>query len=57
MPSSAPSAAPPHAVGLIENLRFHLVTKPQWRGTQSLAEGWLDEVLADLRKVASTLGS
>ena len=40
-----------HAVGLIENLRFHLVTKPLWRGTESLAEGCLEEVLDGLGKL------
>jgi len=31
---------------LIGNLRFHLVEKPQYRGLESLAEGWADRALA-----------
>ena len=37
---------------LIASLQFHLVTKPTWRGAESMAEGWLDQTLADLRELA-----
>jgi Ser/Thr protein kinase RdoA (MazF antagonist) len=33
---------------LISSLRFHLVDKPQYRGLESLAEGWADRELARL---------
>lgn len=37
------------------NLHFHLVSKPLLRGTESVGEGWADEILAELRAVADTL--
>jgi Ser/Thr protein kinase RdoA (MazF antagonist) len=37
------------------NLHFHLVTKPALRGTESIAEGWADEILAALRTAADTV--
>ncbi|MGY0233634.1 hypothetical protein [Longispora urticae] len=43
------------AVEVLAGLRFHLVTKPRWRGTESLGEGWLDQTLADLRDLAAAL--
>jgi Ser/Thr protein kinase RdoA (MazF antagonist) len=42
-------------VGRIFNLRFHLVDKPQYRGTESRAEGWADQELNGLRQAAATL--
>jgi Ser/Thr protein kinase RdoA (MazF antagonist) len=33
----------------IRNLRFHLVDKPAWRGTESVDEGWAARDLAALR--------
>jgi Ser/Thr protein kinase RdoA (MazF antagonist) len=44
------------AVGLIANLQFHLITKPSWRGEESKTEGWLDQVLDDLRALDQKLG-
>ena len=41
--------------GLIENLAFHLIDKPTYRGTESLAEGWVDEGLSDLRELGASL--
>lgn len=50
------AAVPWFAVaGLIENLAFHLVDKPEYRGTESLVEGWVDEGLADLRELGTSL--
>jgi Ser/Thr protein kinase RdoA (MazF antagonist) len=37
------------------NLHFHLVAKPALRGTESIGEGWADEILAGLRTAADTL--
>ena len=39
----------------VRNLAFHLTDKTSWRGTESLAEGWVDDVLADLRAAADQL--
>ena len=36
-------------VALVDNLRFHLVDKPQVFGTESRAEGWVERELASLR--------
>jgi Ser/Thr protein kinase RdoA (MazF antagonist) len=36
----------------VHNLRFHLVDKPAWRGTESVGEGWADRDLAALRAAA-----
>jgi Ser/Thr protein kinase RdoA (MazF antagonist) len=41
--------------GLIENLAFHLIDKPAYRGTESLAEGWVDEGLTELREFGASL--
>jgi Ser/Thr protein kinase RdoA (MazF antagonist) len=38
---------------LIGNLRFHLVEKPQYRGLESLAEGWADRALARLGELSA----
>ncbi len=43
-------------VGRIHNLRFHLVDKPAWRGTESMGEGYLDRELDALRDAARDLG-
>ncbi|WP_018349915.1 phosphotransferase enzyme family protein [Longispora albida] len=40
------------AIEVIAGLRFHLITKPAWRGAESQAEGWLDQALGDLRALA-----
>ncbi|HEY2793512.1 MAG TPA: phosphotransferase, partial [Micromonosporaceae bacterium] len=37
-------------IDTIESIRFHAVTKPQWRGAESQSEGWLEEALGDLRE-------
>ncbi len=42
-------------VGRIHNLRFHLVDKPAWRGTESWGEGYLDRELDALRDAARDL--
>ncbi|RZU19790.1 Ser/Thr protein kinase RdoA (MazF antagonist) [Kribbella rubisoli] len=42
-------------VGSIFNLRFHLVDKPQFRGTESRAEGWAAAELDGLRAAAAVL--
>ena len=39
----------------IKNLAFHLTDKAGWRGTESLAEGWVESGLADLRAAADQL--
>jgi Ser/Thr protein kinase RdoA (MazF antagonist) len=39
----------------IENLAFHLIDKPTYRGTESLAEGWVDAGLASLRALGASL--
>ncbi|WP_020574684.1 phosphotransferase enzyme family protein [Actinopolymorpha alba] len=39
----------------IGNLRFHLVDKPAWRGTESLSEGWAEQILTDFRSSARDL--
>ena len=41
--------------GLIENLAFHLIDKPAYRGTESLAEGWVEDGLTELREFAASL--
>lgn len=43
------------AVRCIGHLNFHLVTKPLWRGLESVGEGWADAALADLRRFHATL--
>jgi len=40
---------------LIGNLRFHLVEKPQYRGLESLAEGWADRALARVGELSAQL--
>ncbi len=40
---------------LIGNLRFHLVEKPQYRGLESLAEGWADRALARVGELSARL--
>lgn len=40
---------------LIENLRFHLVEKPRYRGLESLAEGWADHALALVGELSARL--
>jgi Ser/Thr protein kinase RdoA (MazF antagonist) len=42
-------------VGSIFNLRFHLVDKPRFRGTESRAEGWAAAELERLRAAAEVL--
>lgn len=42
-------------VGNIANLKFHLVDKPMFAGTESLAEGWAKSILTDMRAAASDL--
>lgn len=42
-------------VGSIENLAFHLTEKTAWRGSETLAEGWVEDGLADLRASAAQL--
>jgi Ser/Thr protein kinase RdoA (MazF antagonist) len=44
-------------VECIRHLAFHLTDKPEWRGTESLGEGWVDKGLADLRGAAQRLVS
>jgi Ser/Thr protein kinase RdoA (MazF antagonist) len=39
-------------IDLLASLRFHLITKPAWRGAESTTEGWLDETLTDLQDLA-----
>ena len=43
--------------GLIENLAFHLIDKPAYRGTESLAEGWVDDGLTALREFGMSLSA
>lgn len=40
---------------LIANLCFHLVEKPQYRGLESLAEGWVDRDLARIDQLHAQL--
>jgi hypothetical protein len=40
---------------LIGNLRFHLVEKPQYRGLESVSEGWADRELARLGELSTRL--
>lgn len=42
-------------VGNISNLKFHLVDKPMFAGTESVAEGWAERILIDLRAAAKDL--
>lgn len=42
-------------IGVLENLRFHAVVKPQWYGAESTTEGWLDTAKIDLRTLAETI--
>ena len=42
-------------VGLIANLRFHLVDKVRLRGTESRRDGWVDRELTALRSLAASL--
>jgi Ser/Thr protein kinase RdoA (MazF antagonist) len=55
--SAEDQAAIPYlqVVGSIFNLRFHLVDKPQFRGTESRAEGWAAAELDGLRAAAAVL--
>jgi hypothetical protein len=39
----------------ISNLRFHLVDKPMFAGTESVAEGWAERILTGLRAAAKDL--
>jgi len=57
--SAADLAALPwlRVVESIENLAFHLTDKAIWRGTESIAEGWVEQGLAELRSSADRLGS
>lgn len=41
--------------GNIAHLKFHLVDKPVFAGTESLAEGWAERILIDLRAAARDL--
>ena len=54
---SADLAALPwcQALARIEHLHFHLATKPRLCGTDSLRDGWADDALADLRRMAGRL--
>jgi Ser/Thr protein kinase RdoA (MazF antagonist) len=40
---------------LISNLRFHMVDKPQYRGLESLTEGWVDRELARIDELHTQL--
>jgi hypothetical protein len=42
-------------VGNISTLKFHLVDKPMFAGTESVAEGWAERILIDLRAAAKDL--
>jgi Ser/Thr protein kinase RdoA (MazF antagonist) len=42
-------------VGNIYNLKFHLVDKPMFAGTESLAEGWAERILIDMSAAAKEL--
>jgi Ser/Thr protein kinase RdoA (MazF antagonist) len=42
-------------IELIWNLRFHLVDRPAFHGTESIGDGWVDRELASLRQAARTL--
>lgn len=42
-------------IGQIGNLRFHLCDKAAWRGTESIGEGWVDDLLQSLREKAAEL--
>jgi hypothetical protein len=42
-------------VGNIYNLKFHLVDKPMFTGTESLTEGWAERILIDMRAAAKEL--
>jgi Ser/Thr protein kinase RdoA (MazF antagonist) len=41
--------------GNISNLKFHLVDKPVFAGTESLAEGWAESILTGMRAAATDL--
>lgn len=41
--------------GNIANLKFHLVDKPMFAGVESLAEGWAERILTELRAAARDL--
>jgi len=44
------------AVGeLVQHLRFHYVDKPSWQGTESLRDGWAQQNLDTLRRLATTV--
>jgi Ser/Thr protein kinase RdoA (MazF antagonist) len=43
-------------MGIIENLRFHLIGKPAIQGTSSLAEGWVDRGFESLAATATQVG-
>lgn len=40
---------------LITNLRFHMIEKPQYRGLESLTEGWVDRELARIDELHTQL--
>jgi Ser/Thr protein kinase RdoA (MazF antagonist) len=40
----------------ISNLYFHLIVKPSFQGSSTLAEGWVDENFADLERFARKIG-
>jgi Ser/Thr protein kinase RdoA (MazF antagonist) len=43
-------------LGLIDNLHFHLVTKPALFGTWTIAEGWADRAVEQLTGLGAGLG-
>ena len=43
-------------LGLIDNLHFHLVTKPALFGTWTLADGWVDRAVEQLTRLGGHLG-
>jgi Ser/Thr protein kinase RdoA (MazF antagonist) len=43
-------------IAAVHNLYFHLVSKPAFQGTSTLAEGWVDEFFADLERFAREAG-
>jgi Ser/Thr protein kinase RdoA (MazF antagonist) len=42
-------------VGNISNLKFHLIDKPRFAGTESISEGWAQGTLANLHSAARDL--
>jgi Ser/Thr protein kinase RdoA (MazF antagonist) len=43
-------------MNIIENLHFHLIGKPAFQGTASLAEGWVEAGFESLAATARPLG-